>query len=182
MNLISHVVILALIVSVVGVGCAPSERGATGTSDETVTAAMGEIRPEAMRAHIRFLADDLLEGRGTGTRGYKLAANYVAAHFEALGLEPAGGDGTYFQPVPLRKVDLEPGRSSVSLSQNGRTRTLQYPEDYLLDAWMANNFQDAETSVTAPVVFVGYGVTAPELDHDDYAEVDVRGKIVAMFE
>ncbi len=182
MNRNSHVVILALIVSIVGVGCAPSERGATGTSDETVTSAMDEIRPEAMRAHIRFLADDLLEGRGTGTRGYQLAANYVAAHFEALGLEPAGVDGTYFQPVPLRKVDLEPGRSSMSVSRNGQVHTLTYAEDYLLDAWMANNFQDAKTSVTAPVVFAGYGVTAPELDYDDYANVDVRGKIVALFE
>jgi len=182
MNRNSHVVILALIVSIVGVGCAPSERGAAGTSDEAVMAVMDEIRPEAMRAHIRFLADDMLEGRGTGTQGYRLAANYVAAHFEALGLEPAGVDGTYFQPVPLRKVDLEPGRSSMSVSRNGQVHSLTYEEDYLLDAWMANNFQDAETSVTAPVVFVGYGVTAPELDYDDYANADVRGKIVALFE
>jgi len=182
MNRNSHVVIPALIVSIVVVGCAPSERGAMGTSDETVTSTMDEIRPEAMRAHIRFLADDLLEGRGPGTQGYKLAANYVASHFEALGLEPAGVDGTYFQPVPLRKVDLEPGRSSMSVSRNGQGQTLTYAEDYLLDAWSANNFQDAETSVTAPVVFAGYGVTAPELEHDDYANVDVSGKIVALFE
>ena len=178
----SSMIITGLAVLILGVGCAAPERGAPGSSDDVVNAAMDEIRPEAMRAHIRFLADDLLEGRGTGTRGYQLAANYVAAHFEALGLEPAGEDGTYFQPVPLRKVDLDPGRSSMSLSRNGRVQTLTYEEDYLLDTWMANNFQDAETSVTAPVVFVGYGVTAPELGYDDYVDVDVRGKIVAMFE
>jgi hypothetical protein len=177
----SIVIILGLTVSLLGAGCSP-QREAAINSDEVVNTTMDEIRPEAMRAHIRFLADDLLEGRGTGTRGYQVAANYVAAHFEALGLEPAGVDGTYFQPVPLRKVDLEPGRSSMSVSRNGQVHTLTYAEDYLLDAWKANNLQDAETSVTAPVVFAGHGVTAPELDYDDYANVDARGKIVALFE
>ena len=143
----TSIIIPGLAVLILGAGCAAPEHGAPGTSDEVINAAMAEIRPEAMRAHIRFLADDLLEGRGTATRGYQLAANYVAARFEALGLEPAGVDGTFFQPVPLRKVDLEPGMSSMSLSRNGRTLTLTYAEDYLLDTWLANNFQDAETSV-----------------------------------
>ena len=181
MNRNSMIIILGVTILFLGAGCGQKRRTAL-LSDEVVNSAMEEIRPEAMRAHIRFLADDLLEGRGTGTRGYQLAANYVAARFEALGLEPAGVNGTYFQPVPLRKVDLEPGRSSMSVSRNGQVLTLTYAEDYLLDTWMANNFQDAETSVAAPVVFAGYGVTAPELDYDDYANVDVRGKIVALFE
>jgi hypothetical protein len=151
-----------------------------GFSEKPVNAALERIRPEAIRAHIRFLADDLLEGRGTGTRGYQLAANYVAAHFEALGLEPAGTDSSYFQTVPLRKVDLEPGRSSLTFVKEGQPQILKYAEDYLLDAWVANNFRDAETGVAAPVVFVGFGITAPEVDYDDYAGVDVRGKIAAM--
>ncbi|HKE30961.1 MAG TPA: hypothetical protein VKD65_04490, partial [Candidatus Angelobacter sp.] len=66
--------------------------------------AMGELRKEPFRAHMAFLADDLLEGRGTGTRGYEIAARYVAAQFESMGLKPAGRDGTYYQQVPLREV------------------------------------------------------------------------------
>lgn len=143
-------------------------------SDPVINITMGQIQPEAVRAHIRFLADDLLEGRGTGTHGYQLAANYVAAHFEALGLEPAGTDGSYFQTVPLRKVDLEPDRSSLKLVKDGQPQTLKYAEDYLLDGWVANNFRDAKTGVAAPVVFVGFGITSPEVDYDDYAGVDPR--------
>jgi hypothetical protein len=173
---------LALALAVLWPGAGNAEQQKSPAMPDTAAAsAMDLIRPEAMRAHIRFLADDLLEGRGPGTTGYRIAANYVAAHFEALGLESAGADGTYFQPVPLRKVDLEQGKSSMSLTQNGRTRTLTYAVDYQLDGWQANNFENAEKRVAAPVVFAGYGVTAPEFGHDDYANVDVRGKLVAMF-
>lgn len=147
-----------------------------GLSDPAVNAALEQIQPEVICAHIRFLADDLLEGRGTGTRGYQLAANYVAAHFEALGLEPAGTNGSYFQAVPLRKVDVIPSKSSLMLVRGDQSQTLKYAEDYMMEGEFLRN----EVSVAAPVVFVGFGVTAPELDYDDYAGVDVRGKIVAQ--
>ena len=81
----------------------------------------------------------------------------VAAQFETAGLKPAGTDGSFFQPVPLRKVDLEPGKSSLSLTRNDRTQILTYAKDYQLGGWVANNFKDAETTVTAPMVFVAYG-------------------------
>src|SRR5581483_2589225 len=71
-------------------------------------AAVQTIRPEGIRAHVEFLADDLLEGRGTGTRGHELAAKYVAAQFEAMGLKPAGVNGTYFQPIPFRSALIVP--------------------------------------------------------------------------
>jgi hypothetical protein len=93
--------LLVATVALLAASCIPHDQAAD-TSDDAVDAAMNGIRPEAMRAHVRFLADDLLEGRGTGTRGYRLGANYVAAQFEVFGLEPAGTDGSYFQPVPLR--------------------------------------------------------------------------------
>ena len=86
-----------------------------GLSRLRLSAAIKQIKPEAIRAHTRFLADDVLEGRGTGTRGYELAAKYVAAHFEAFGLEPVGTNDTYFQTVPLRRVDLVPAESSLTL-------------------------------------------------------------------
>lgn len=139
--------------------------------------ALGQIPAEAIRAHMRFLADDLLEGRGTGTRGYQLAANYMAAQFEAMGLEPAGSDGSFFQPVPLRKTELVESGSSLALLRGGKEVKLAYGKDYVL----RGNHARTEASVAAPVVFAGFGVTAPELRYDDYAGVDVRGKIVALF-
>jgi len=160
---------------VLGLGL-PTCTGTGNLTDPAVSAALDKIRPEAIRAHIRFLADDLLEGRRPGTRGYQLAANYVAAHFEALALEPAGTNGSYFQEVPLRKVDVVPSDSSLILVRSDQLQTLKYAEDYLMSGEYLRNKID----VSAHVVFVGFGVTAPELKYDDYASVDVRGKIVAQ--
>lgn len=143
--------------------------------DAGVEQALARIRPEAIRAHMRFLADDLLEGRGTGTRGYELAAKYVAARFEALGLEPAGAGGGYFQNVPMRKATTVGSECSLALIRDGRRSELVYGEDYLLQSGV---LFEADSSVTAPLVFAGYGVTAPELGYDDYAGLDVQGKIV----
>lgn len=139
-----------------------------------VEQALAAIRPEAIRAHMRFLADDLLEGRRTATRGYDIAARYVAARFEELGLEPAGAAGGYFQPVPLVEMTAAGDECSLTLLRNGRKTRLEYGPDFLVRS------AGEEASVTAPVVFVGFGVTAPELGYDDYAGIDVRGKIVAM--
>ena len=122
-----------------------------------------------------FLADDLLEGRGTGTRGYQLAANYVRAQFEEMGLHPAGVGGSYFQNVHFRKIELLRDRSSVTVKHNGSTRTLTIDKDYV----MGGDPVSADTTAEGQVVFVGFGVSAPEFNYDDYAGVDVRGKIVA---
>src|SRR5262245_46317856 len=77
--------------------------------------AMSAIRPGAIRSHIRYLSDDLLEGRGTGTRGYLLAAKYVAAQFEGMGIQPAGKDGGYFQPVSLRNTQVVRDQSTLAI-------------------------------------------------------------------
>jgi Zn-dependent M28 family amino/carboxypeptidase len=134
------------------------------------------IRPEAIRAHMKFLADDLLEGRGTGTRGYQLAANYVRTQFEAMGLKPAGLDGSYYQKVPFRRISLVPQASSVSVKNGSQEQKLVYETDFVLrgDPLRTN------ATVTGPVVFVGFGVTAPQFGYDDYSGADVKGKIVAM--
>ena len=81
--------------------------------------AMNSIRPEAIRAGIRFLSDDSLEGRGTGTRGYDIAAKYMASQFEALGLQPAGDNGTYFQAVPLRSSRPDEAKTVLTLTHAG---------------------------------------------------------------
>ena len=133
------------------------------------------ITADGLRAHMAFLSDDLLEGRGTGTRGYQLAANYVRAQFEEMGLKPAGTNGSYFQNVRFRKIELLRDKSSVSIKNNGLSRTLTIEKDYV----MAGDPLSTDTRVEGQVVFVGYGVSAPEFGYDDYAGIDVRGKIVA---
>jgi Zn-dependent M28 family amino/carboxypeptidase len=138
---------------------------------------LGHIQPEGIRAHMEFLADDLLEGRGTGTRGYQLAADYVRAQFEEIGLKPAGTNGTYFQNVPFRRITLVPESSSVSVKQNGKEQRLTYEKDYVL----RGDPLRTDATVDAPVVFVGFGVAAPEFGYDDYSVADTKGKIVAMF-
>ena len=138
--------------------------------------AMATIRPEGIRADMRFLADDLLEGRGTGARGYAIAAAFVATRFEGLGLQPAGDQGTYFQSVPLRAMHVDEAHSSFALTHAGSTRSLRLREDVIL----RSNAGIAESSIEAPVIFVGYGISAPELGYDDYRHVDVKGKIVAF--
>ncbi len=146
---------------------------AEAPNDAAATAAVG-VRPEAIRAHIRFLADDLLEGRAPGTRGYDLAARYVASQFEQLGLVPAGPDNSYYQPVPLRRSDL--AEVSFVLLREGREQALQNGQDFLA----AGHEVLPQATVEAPLLFVGYGVTAPDQQYDDYAGVDARGKIVVV--
>lgn len=151
--------------------CGSGSAQPAGPVTAEVEQAFAAIRPQAIRAHMGFLADDLLEGRRTGTRGYDLAAKYVAAQFEMLGLEPAGTGGGYLQPVPLAQITSDEPACSLAFLRDGRTTELRFGSDYF------NSLQ--EGAATAPVVFVGFGVTAPELGYDDYAGIDVRGKIVA---
>ncbi|HEX3127234.1 MAG TPA: M28 family peptidase [Thermoanaerobaculia bacterium] len=139
-----------------------------------VADALQRIRPAAVRAHMAFLADDLLEGRGTATRGHEIAARYVAAQLEAMGLEPGAG-GSWLQTVPMRRSDLIAEESRVEIIPAHGERSLLVPGR---DVLLRGGFE-ASMEVEAPVVFVGYGVTAPERGYDDYAGIDARGKIVA---
>jgi Peptidase family M28 len=147
-----------------------------GKSPVSKTAA-GKISPDALRAHVRFLSDDLLEGRGTATRGHEIAAKYVASEFESMGLKPGGDDGTFFQRVPFRQAIVEPTHSSVVITGNDSAQTLRFEDDYL----STGDYLRTDTTAQGPIVFVGFGITAPELNHDDYKGVDVKDKIVAVF-
>lgn len=140
------------------------------------TTAMMGIRPNAIRAHMRFLSDSLLGGRAPGTSGYDVAAKYVAAELEALSLQPAGEGGSWFQNVSMRKSVNIAAKSSLTLLRTGKELALKPTDDFVFFGDLVRTQSDVE----APVVFVGYGVTAPELTYDDYAGVDVRGKIVAF--
>ena len=150
--------------------------GCVAADDNDERSALEGIGSEAIRAHVRFLADDLLEGRGTATRGHDLAALYVGAQFEAMGLRPAGIDGTFFQPIRLRTAVAVPERSSLQLVREGREESLAWGADY----YMAGDVRETVSSVEGGVVFVGQGVTAPNFEIDDYRDVDARGRIVAF--
>src|SRR4029077_17710607 len=91
--------------------------------DGPVDAAMASIRPEAIRADMRFLSDDLLEGRGTATRGFDIAAKFMATQFEGMGLQPAGDNGTYFQEVPLRSARPDESKSAFVVTRGGKEQT-----------------------------------------------------------
>jgi hypothetical protein len=140
-------------------------------------AAAKTIRPEAIRAHMRFLSDSLLQGRYPGTPGYDIAARYVAAELEGMGVQPGGVNGTWFQPVPIRKAVLDSGKSSLVLIADGKEQKLVDAQDYVFNADAVR----PENNVEAPIVFVGFGVTAPDQNYDDYSGMDVRGKIVLTF-
>lgn len=147
-------------------------------AQKTVKAAGSDFVPsaEAIKAHMGFLADDAMEGREAGTRGYDIAANYVAAQYALLGVKPAGGAGSYLQPVPL--LAFRPvGEGVLTLTgADGKTTPLKYGEDYL----PSGQAQAAELNLNAPLVFVGYGVVDASRNRDDFAGLDVKGKIVVM--
>src|SRR5207245_9731493 len=128
----------------------------------------------AMDAHLRFLATDLLEGRAPATRGGRIAAEYIAAQFEALGLEPAGTNGTYFQPIALVGMTPQP---TFAWGKAGRPAdSLAYRDAFV--AW--GERPEAEISSDGDVVFVGYGIRAAEWKWDDYKGADLHGKILLM--
>jgi hypothetical protein len=135
-----------------------------------------QIRPEVIRAHLEFLADDLLEGRGTGSRGHKLAVNYIRAQCEAAGLRGAGDGGGYFQKVPLVRTSVDDKETTCELKASDGTRSLGYGTDFVI----LDTHQETEKGGAGELVFVGYGVTAPEQGYDDYGGLDVRGKIAVM--
>lgn len=129
-----------------------------------------------IRAHAAFLADDLLEGRGAATRGHELAALYVTTHFARLGLEPAGDGGTYRQAVRFleSRSDLEAGRLVVN------DGVQPVPLETLGEAVVRPTVSATEVEVTAPAVFVGFGIHAPEFGYDDFADIDVAGKVAVV--
>ena len=139
-------------------------------------AALETINPEHIRWHVRFLSHDLLEGRGTGQRGGDLAAEYIATQFAEYGLKPAGDHGTYMQRVPLVGITTLPQTQFSLIPKKGETMNLKPMDEYVA----YDQTQQPQSDIDADVVFVGYGIEAPEYNWDDYKGVDVRGKILLM--
>jgi Zn-dependent M28 family amino/carboxypeptidase len=142
----------------------------------SAAASMQEINARRIGEHVRFLASDLLEGRGTGTRGGDIAANYIAAQFALDGLKPAGDNGGYLQKVDFVGVKTLPGTSASLQPTHGHPLDLKLAEDYVT----GNQTQTDSVDIDAPIVFVGYGIEAPEYRWDDFKGVDVRGKVVLV--
>ncbi|MEP7314853.1 MAG: M28 family metallopeptidase [Pseudomonadota bacterium] len=128
--------------------------------------------PERMRAHVSFLADDLLEGRKTGTRGHEIAARYIAAQFESYGLKPGGSNGWY-QRITFQQTERGAKRGALTLSSAAGDRTWAHGTDVLVGM----NPNDLTLDVSAALVFVGYGIEDPRFKLDDYRGLDVKGKI-----
>jgi Zn-dependent M28 family amino/carboxypeptidase len=139
-------------------------------------AAMETISPERIRAHVRFLADDLLEGRGTGQRGGDIAAEYIATQFAVFGLKPAGENGTYMQKVPMVGITPAAGTTFSLAPSSGDVIPLKVLDEYVA----FDQTQQPQSEIDAPIVFVGYGIHAPEYNWDDYKDVDVKGKVLLM--
>ncbi|RUO79723.1 peptidase M28 [Idiomarina tyrosinivorans] len=135
-----------------------------------------QAQPSNIKAHLEFLADDDMRGRDTGSRGHEIAANYVASEFKQLGLEPGGDDGTYFQRIPFVKSTLVPNSATMSMTVDGKEVDFDFPKDFITGP----SHYSEKDEVTAPMVFVGYGIVADEFGMNDYEGLDVDGKIVVM--
>jgi Zn-dependent M28 family amino/carboxypeptidase len=145
-----------------------------------VTEAMQGIDAERIRAHVRFLADDDLEGRAPGTRGGDIAAKYIATQFALDGLKGAGDDGGFMQKVDFVGVQTEPSTTFALEPSGGNPAQAAVPLKYRDDFVVSNQTQTESTDVDAPIVFVGYGIDAPEYQWNDYKGVDVKGKVVLV--
>lgn len=134
--------------------------------------------PAAKRIHasVLALADDAMQGRETGTRGYLLASDYVAKRYRNIGLHPAGDGGSYFQRVPLLKATLQEDGARLVVRRGGHDIALAFRQEFLPTA----NFNTPAFSVEAPAVFVGQAIDAPGLDQDDFAGLDLNGKIAVL--
>lgn len=162
---LKHVLLISLVIVVTGLTIT-GQRKRSGPS----------LNEGAIRAHIKFLSSDLLEGRGPGTRGGDLAANYLAAQLEAIGLKGAGANGSFFQPVSLVGVKADPNTKLTISGRNGK-ETLKFADDYVA----FTGAQTDEVDLDADLVFVGYGIEAPNQRWNDYKGAgDYRGKILVM--
>ncbi|RKH96104.1 M28 family metallopeptidase [Corallococcus sp. AB038B] len=165
----------ALFVSLCSLGSVPVlAAGAPSVTPQEKTAEQA-ITADLLRAHVRFLASDLLEGRGPGTRGDALAQEYIATQFEGLGLKPGAEDGSYLQRFDLMGIHSRPGPMTFQ-AKEGRVE-LQPREDFIA----VSGVQAPEAKLDASeLVFVGYGIVAPEYQWDDFKGADLKGKTLVI--
>lgn len=136
-----------------------------------------KIDSEKIRAHVKYLASDALEGRGTGQKGGDMAAEYIAAQFKSYGLQPASDAGTYLQSVPMISMKTLPDTTFTLIPASGQPVSLKNLDDFVT----SNESQTESADIDALIVFVGYGITAPEYQWDDYKNYDLKGKVALLF-
>src|SRR5437868_11273070 len=134
------------------------------------------LSSERIRAHVKFLSSDLLEGRGVAMRGGDLATEYIATQFALAGAKPAGDKGTYFQNVPLVGVQTT-AESKLSAHAAGKDLPFRWLDEFV----GVNRRQKASESFDGEAIFVGHGIVAPEFKWDDFKGADVKGKVVVLF-
>jgi len=156
-------------------GCADNPDETESTAAASGDHALDTITQEGIYAHLAYLADDTLEGREVGTPGYEMAAKYVAEQFAAIGLEP-GGTEEWYQPVPLQSYMLDTESVAMTIHRDAGDTELVYRETF---AAFGDKVRE-QTSVRAELVYVGFGVHAPEYGYTDYEGVDIEGKIAVL--
>jgi Zn-dependent M28 family amino/carboxypeptidase len=160
-----------------------SDNRAMLTEAGDIESAGAKIEESVLRAHVKFLADDLLEGRGPGSRGGMLAAKYIAAEFESLNLEPASSDRSYYQQVQMIGTKTDPSTSLVvkSSAAEGSRSSEQIAEFKFGDEFVCGtDLEQNEIPIFGEIVFVGYGIQSPENRWDDFKGVDLRGKVLMI--
>ncbi len=161
---------------VLGVAPGRGQEAFDAPAEALQTVADSTIVESTLRANIRFLADDLLEGRGPGTRGDLLAQQYIVSQFAQMGLQPAAPGGSWIQEVPMVGLTTRPP-ATIDFQSGDQTLTLNNSDDFIVTCGQAK----AEAVIRdKEIVFVGYGIQAPEFDWDDFRDVDVRGKILLV--
>jgi Zn-dependent M28 family amino/carboxypeptidase len=159
-------------------GAAATPHAARAQTTAAIQSAEASVSPERIREQDKFISDDLFEGRYPGLRGGELAAKYIATQFALEGLKPAGDNGTYLQQVDFVGMTAKPAETSFEFEPDSPTHgqpiSLKFGDDYTV----SNQTLTPVANIDAPIVFVGYGATAPEFDWNDYAGIDVKGKVI----
>jgi hypothetical protein len=159
--------------------CSQSPAAIPAALQPEVEAVFKKVSPDSIRAVMNVLASNDYEGRKPGTRGFAKASGYVQDKLNAYGLKPAAGNGSYVQPVTFRKGWIQPAGCEMIFKHGEFFQPeMHYGKDYLLRP----NFYNAHAELSADLFFVGFGISAPELKYDDYAGIDVKGKIVVFFD
>ena len=180
-RIVGSILFAALFTLTIACMQAPPTNDTTNTNTSAITAIPEEIKPAfaAIQAndimqHTKVLSSDEYEGRGPGTKGEELTVKYLTEQFQRLGLKPGNPDGTFIQKVPLAGFTAQP---TASFTAGGKKIDLEFPKDYVA---VSRRFVAESKVEDSEIVFVGYGVVAPEYGWDDYKGVDVRGKTIVM--
>src|SRR5580765_7020335 len=164
-----------LIVACAGSGSKPGSDAAGGATKPVPMSELPDVDTDAVLAHIKVLSSDEFGGRGPGTKGEELTVSYLIDAFKKFGLKPGNPDGTFIQKVPL--VGITPTPAPLTIKKGGAAQTLKWKDDVV--AW-TKHVADNASLENSELVFVGYGVVAPEYNGDDYKGLDVAGKTLVM--